>query len=168
MKTETFYDDFPDLSFHGPDQVAIKAKTGSDYEALFYFVENRASARFEVVTWQEDPRPNAPKFPPARKPGTTDVNRLSFASKIRTPEGWEKIKEFALIADDDNDRLLLRRFLDLRDRCSLGAVSWQPEAIPHRPLEKRYSRADFRLVDRGAFESIEADNPAAKRTGTGR
>jgi hypothetical protein len=84
--------------------------------------------------------------------------------KIDAPDNLHREREFALIAETDDDRNCLRRFIELRGRCSLRACTFQFE-IPNksRPLEREVTRADFRLIDDAVFAPREVDSPAAKK-----
>jgi hypothetical protein len=63
---------------------------------------------------------------------------------------------FALVAESADDRNCLRRFMELRSRNSLRALTWQfsyPSA--RRPLERFVSSADLRLADDACFIPLE-------------
>ncbi len=63
---------------------------------------------------------------------------------------------FSLVAETDDDRNCLRRFMELRSRNSLRALTWQfsyPSA--RRPLERFVSSADLRLADDACFIPLE-------------
>ena len=67
---------------------------------------------------------------------------------------------FSLIAEGSDDRVLLRRFMELRSRNSLRALTWQfCYPSPRRPLERFVSRADLRLADDGCFIPLEKPTP---------
>jgi hypothetical protein len=63
--------------------------------------------------------------------------------------------EFSLIAENEIEQGLLRRFLDLRQRTSLRAHTWQYD-MPNkrRPNELVVISLDLRLAEDSVFEEL--------------
>jgi hypothetical protein len=72
--------------------------------------------------------------------------------------------EFSLVAENDLDRGLLRRILDLRKRCSVRAHSWEQKTATGRrgSPEITITAIDWRLAEDSGFEPIESPHRPAK------
>ena len=73
-------------------------------------------------------------------------------------------KLFTMTAENPDEQVFLRRFLDLAPRCWLRAVAWEvAPPVPRRPHDRAINRVDLRLVDFGAYSPRDADEAAAKK-----
>lgn len=73
--------------------------------------------------------------------------------------------ELSLVAENDLDRGLLRRILDLRIRCSLRALSWEQktERSKRGSAETTITSIDWRLAEDSGFEPIESPHRPAEK-----